>query len=122
MAREYKKGIFTLKEISVEAMRKYPGRWTNPESAYASVKTAARHLGVGDINGKKKYKQIAAVDVARVFEILEKTNRPKKKAAGQADLFSLLPEPATLANKTADELARAFCNFAQALKTYTKGA
>ena len=157
MAREYKKGIFTLKEISVEAMRKYPGRWTNPESAYASVKTAARQLGIGDINGKKKYKQIAAVDVARVFEILEKTNRPKKKTAGQADLFSLLPEPVkepasnkdafsykakpapAQINKTvkavdiqatsieelaqlADELTRAFCNLALALRNFPREA
>lgn len=155
MAKEYKKGIFTLKEISDEAMKKYPGRWVNSDSAYASVKTAARQLGVGDINGKKKYKQIAAVDVARVFEILEKTNRGKKKAPGQADLFSLLPEPVTPADakdkftykpsdkyarkpvpaqiiqpdetaaellQTADELARAFFNFAQALKSFTQGA
>lgn len=155
MAKEYKKGIFTLTEISVEAMKKYPGRWVNSDSAYASVKTAARQLGVGDINGKKKYKQIAAVDVARVFEILEKTNRGKKKAPGQADLFSLLPEPVTPADakdkftykpsdkyarkpvpaqiiqpdetaaellQTADELARAFFNFAQALKSFTQGA
>ena len=155
MAKEYKKGIFTLTEISVEAMKKYPGRWVNTDSAYASVKTAARQLGIGDINGKKKYKQIAAVDVARVFEILEKTNRGKKKAPGQADLFSLLPEPVTPADdkdkfsykpsgkyarkpvpaqiiqpdetaaelsQTAEELARAFFNFAQALKSFTQGA
>ena len=155
MAREYKKGIFTLTEISAEAMKKYPGRWANSDSAYASVKTISRQLAINDINGKKKYKQIAAVDVARIFELLEKTNRGKKKAAKhtptQADFFSLLPEPVTITAKTpadiittkpapltiskedaadiqlaelfqtADELARALCNFAQALKTYTKG-
>ena len=155
MARECKKGVFTLSEISAEAMKKYPGRWVNPESAYASVKTISRQLGAGDVNGKKKYKQIAAVDVARIFETLEKTNRGKKKAEKhtpqQADFFSLLPEPVTITEnadkfsykapakkaassqiiqpdekvdelfQTADELARALCNFAQALKTYTKG-
>ena len=92
MAREYKKGIYTLNEISAEAMKKYPGRWVNTDSAYASVKTISRQLSIGDINGKKKYKQIAAVDVARIFELLEKTNRRKKKAPGQADFFALLPE------------------------------
>lgn len=155
MAREYRKGIYTLTEISAEAIKKYPGRWVSSESAYASVKNISRQLGIGDINGKKKYKQIAAVDVVRIFELLEKTNRGKKKAPGQADLFSLLPEPVTPASdndnfsykpsdkfarrpvpaqiiqadesaaellQTADELARAFCNFAQALKSYTKGA
>lgn len=155
MARECKKGVYTLNEISAEAMKKYPGRWVNPESAYASVKTISRQLGAGDINGKKKYKQIAAVDVARIFELLEKTNRGKKKAKKhtpqQADFFSLLPEPVTITEnadkfrykapakkaapaqiiqpdekadelyQTADELARAFVNFAQALRAYTKG-
>lgn len=158
MARECKKGVFTLSEISAEAMKKYPGRWVNPESAYASVKTISRQLSIGDINGKKKYKQIAAVDVARIFELLEKTNKRKKKAPRQADFFSLLPDaeivepniaapaiksaeairkavfdtaPAQIIQtdekadelyQTADELARAFVNFAQALKAYTKGA
>lgn len=158
MAREYKKGIYTLNEISAEAMKKYPGRWVNTDSAYASVKTISRQLSIGDINGKKKYKQIAAVDVARIFELLEKTNKRKKKAPRQADFFSLLPdaeivepniaapaiksaeairkavfdtpsaqiiqtdEKADELYQTADELARAFVNFAQALNTYTKGA
>ena len=163
MAREYKKGIYTLNEISAEAMKKYPGRWVNTDSAYASVKTISRQLSIGDINGKKKYKQIAAVDVARIFELLEKTNKRKKKAPRQAEFFSLLPdaeivEPNIAAPaiksaeairkaifdtapaqsliiqtdektddlaelyQTADELARAFVNFAQALKAYTKGA
>lgn len=158
MAREYKKGIYTLNEISAEAMKKYPGRWVNTDSAYASVKTISRQLSIGDINGKKKYKQIAAVDVARIFELLEKTNKRKKKAPRQADFFSLLPDaeivepniaapaiksaeairkavfdtaPAQIIQtdekadelyQTADELARAFVNFAQALKEYTKGA
>lgn len=97
MARAYKKGIYTLNEISAEAMKKYPGRWVNTDSAYASVKTISRQLSIGDINGKKKYKQIAAVDVARIFEVLEKTNRRKKKAPGQADFFSLLPEEPSIA-------------------------
>ena len=154
MAKEYRKGIYTLNEISAEAIKKYPGRWSTQESAYAAVKTAAQRQAVGDINGKKKYKQIAAVDAARIFEELEKTNTRKKKAGhGQADLFELLPEPVTLTNKsadelaatfsykkpapaqimqpvetaaelyqTADELARAFCNFALALKSFTQGA
>ena len=153
MARNIKKGIYTLYEISTEAMKKYPGRWVNQDSAYASVKNISRQLAIGDINGKKKYKQIAAVDVARIFEILEKTNKRKKKGPKQADFFSLLeinPEPVTATKddmaafytpkitapaqisapdekaaelfQTADELARALCNFAQALKSYTKGA
>lgn len=150
MAREYKKGIYTLKEIGAEAMRKYPGRWANEESAYASVKNTARALNVGDINGKKKYKLIAAVDVARIFESLEKTNRGKKKGLGQANLFDLFPEPkhtctpeptpeTPKATTTpvqiddiqapdleelavcADALARAFCNFALALASYKQG-
>lgn len=148
MAREYKKGVYTLKEISELAMKKYPDRWVNLDSAYASVKTAARQLAINDINGKRKYKQIAAVEVARIFEILEKCNRRKKSGPKQADLFSLLPaqelhvdelietndtaaqiiKTTTAQQKTAEsfeeltlaaqELGRAFLNFALACRSY----
>lgn len=152
MAREYKKGVYTLAEISEQAMKRWPGRWANTESAYASVKTAARGVNIGDINGKRKYKQIAAVDVLRIMEELEKTNRRKKSGPKQGDFFSLLPsdeivtagpvEVLTIDTKPAEafkntaksqkktaetfdaltlaaqNLGRAFLDFALALKAY----
>lgn len=107
MAKESKKFVFTLNEIGGHAFKKWPGRWKNQESAYASVKAIAQRLEIGDINGKKKYKLIAAKDAARILEELTKTERKKAKH-GQADLFSLLhEEPAALVvnpEKVTDEL------------------
>ena len=90
MAKDSKKFVFTLNEIGGHAFKKWPGRWKNQESAYASVKAIAQRLEIGDINGKKKYKLIAAKDAARILEELTKTEKKKAKH-GQADLFSLLP-------------------------------
>lgn len=110
MAKDSKKFVFTLNEIGGHAFKKWPGRWKNQESAYASVKAIAQRLEIGDINGKKKYKLIAAKDAARILEELTKTERKKAKH-GQADLFSLLPaeEPAALVvnpEKVTDEIKK----------------
>lgn len=88
-----KKGIYTFKEITALALKKWPGRWMNDESAYASIKAAAQRLKIGDINGKQKYKQIAAVDVSRILEELERTNTRKASGntKGQQNFFALLP-------------------------------
>ena len=92
-----KKGVFTLQEIGARAFKAWPGRWKDEESAYASVRAAAQRLGVGDINGKKKYKQIAAVEVSRILGELQRIDKKKRHESGQADFFALLPEePAVL--------------------------
>lgn len=92
-----KKGVFTLQEIGTRAFKAWPGRWKDEESAYASVRAAAQRLGVGDINGKKKYKLIAAVDVSRILGELQRIDKKKRHESGQADFFALLPEePAVL--------------------------
>lgn len=93
-----KKGVWTLQEIGARAFKAWPGRWKDEESAYASVRAAAQRLGVGDINGKKKYKLIAAVDVSRILGELTRIDKKKRHESGQADFFALLPEePAALA-------------------------
>lgn len=99
--REARKGTYTLQEIGAKAFATWPARWKNPESAYASVKTIAQRLNIGDINGKKKYKLIAAVDAAQIFDELEKTNTKKRQGSGQADFFALIPGEET-AKKVAD--------------------
>lgn len=92
-----KKGVFTLQEIGARAFKAWPGRWKNEESAYASIRTTARKLEIGDINGKKKYKLIKAVDVSRILVELARTYKNKRHESGQADFFDLLPdEPAVL--------------------------
>ena len=45
------------------------------------------------------------------FSSTDATEKTKETSEQLAELY-----------QTADELARAFCNFAQALKSYTKGA
>lgn len=87
-----KKGVWTLQEIGARAFKAWPGRWKDEESAYASVRVAAQRLGVGDINGKKKYKLIAAVDVSRILGELTRIDKKKRHESGQADFFALIPE------------------------------
>ena len=92
---DYKKGVYTLDEIADFIIKTNPGRFKNHASAYASVKTTARELGVGDINGKKRCKLIAARDVERIVSRLDgmrrkspgkpKANKPKR--AEQVTLF-----------------------------------
>ena len=92
-----KKGVFTLQEIGARAFKAWPGRWKNEESAYASIRTAARRLEIGDINGKQKYKLIKATDVSRIIDELTRIDKKKRHESGQANFFDLLPdEPAVL--------------------------
>ena len=75
MKRNYKKGVYTLREIGETVYKKCPGRFKNEESAYAMAKTTAQRLGIGDINGKKRCKFITATDAK------------KAKRAEQVSLF-----------------------------------
>ena len=104
MAKECRKGVYTLYEIGEKAYKTYPGRFKNINSAYASARTYARECSVGDINGKGKYKQIAAVDAAKIWVRFEETSgkkKPQSSGPKQGDLFSLLGEPAAIAEKDA---------------------
>lgn len=92
-----KKGVFTLQEIGARAFKAWPGRWKNEESAYASIRTAARRLEIGDINGKQKYKLIKATDVSRIIDELTRIDKKKRHESGQSNFFDLIPEePAVL--------------------------
>ena len=92
-----KNGVFTLQEIGARAFKAWPGRWKNEESAYASVRAAAQRLGVGDINGKQKYKLIKTTDVSRIIDELTRIDKKKRHESGQANFFDLIPEePAVL--------------------------
>jgi len=78
MSQFYKKGVYTLDEISDLIIKKNPGRFKNHDSAYASVKAVARDLNIGDINGKKRNKLIAARDAERILEVLKASHRKGK--------------------------------------------
>ena len=72
---KYKKEVYTMIEIAERVMEKWPGRYKSIASANAAVRGAARELGIGDINGKGKYKNIAAKGAERILEHLGKNYR-----------------------------------------------
>lgn len=87
MKRNYKKGVYTLREIGETVYKKCPGRFKNEESAYAMAKTTAQRLGIGDINGKKRCKFITATDAKTIVETIQRTPSKKAKRAEQVSLF-----------------------------------
>lgn len=90
MKRNYKKGIYTLREIGETVYKKCPGRFKNEESAYAMAKTTAQRLGIGDINGKKRCKFITATDAKTIVETIQKQPSKKRKKAEQICLGDIL--------------------------------
>lgn len=87
-----KKDVYTLYEIADILFEKFPGRYKNIQSARACVRGTARALGVGDINGKGRYKLIARVDAVKVIEEISGLKRRNRGGKGQTDLFEIFPE------------------------------
>lgn len=90
MAKNYKKGVFTLAEIGAQVFKKCPGRFKNEESACAMVRKTAQRLQIGDINGKKRFRFITANDAARIISAIITTPPKKKKKAQQICLGDIL--------------------------------
>ena len=91
---KYKKEVYTMIEIAERVMEKWPGRYKSIASANAAVRGAARELGIGDINGKGKYKNIAAKGAERILEHLgksyKKTSTPLEKIAKKDEATEFL--------------------------------
>ena len=87
-----KKEVYTLYEIADILFDKFPGRYKNIQSARACVRGTARALGVGDINGKGRYKLIARVDAVKVIEEISGLKRRNRNGNGQTDIFEIFPE------------------------------
>ena len=91
---KYKKEVYTMIEIAERVMEKWPGRYKSIASANAAVRGAARELGIGDINGKGKYKNIAAKGAERILEHLgknyRKTSTPLEKIAKKDEATEFL--------------------------------
>ena len=87
-----KKEVYTLYEIADILFDKFPGRYKNIQSARACVRGTARALGVGDINGKGRYKLIARVDAVKVIEEISGLKRRNHGGKGQTDIFEIFPE------------------------------
>ena len=79
MAKNAKKGTYTFKELGEIVMKKYPGKFVHLDSASVQCAHVAQRLGIDDINGKKKYKQIAAGDAEKILEDMRQSyeNHPR---------------------------------------------
>ena len=79
MAKNAKKGTYTFKELGEIVMKKYPGKFVHLESASVQCAHVAQRLGIEDINGKKKYKQITASDAEKILEDMRQSyeNHPR---------------------------------------------
>lgn len=115
MAKTAKKGTFTFKELGEIIMRKYPGKFKDLASASVQCAHVAQRLGIEDINGKKKYKQITASDAERVLEDMRNSydNHPRKqatpieKAVRDAEKFA---EPQAVTSEQVDVQEKAEIN------------
>ena len=82
MAKTSKKATYTPAELAEVAMRKFPGHYKDHSNAVGTVNYFIRRLGIGDINSKKKYKQISSTDAERVIEAMSNSYKttPRKRA------------------------------------------
>ena len=80
MAKTSRKAIYTLTELGEIALKKFPGHYKDVKNASATISYFANRLGVQDINGKKKFKQISATDADRIFEKMRQSYEEHPKA------------------------------------------
>ena len=66
MARNYKKGVYTFAEIGEIIHKKCPGRYKDATVASRMATRKAKELGIGDINGKKKFMLIPKTEAERI--------------------------------------------------------
>ena len=91
-----KKEIYPFTEVGAMLFEKYPGHYLNLKSAIATVNTHARELGIGDINGKKSYRNMTAKDAERVLASVATSLSPRDAATPieRAIRAAEAPEPA----------------------------
>lgn len=88
MARNYSKATYTIGEIAKIVYDKCPGRYKNEKIAGREVCRIMKEMGIDDINGKKRFKQIAANDAVKIIRhMLDEMNRKQKRRAQQVSLF-----------------------------------
>ena len=115
MAKNAKKGTYTFKELGEIVMKKYPGKFVHLESASVQCAHVAQRLGIDDINGKKKYKQIAAGDAEKILEDMRQSyenhprthSTPLERMAKQdeaTEFLKNLVEPQAVTSKQIDPI------------------
>lgn len=126
MAKNAKKGTYTFKELGEIVMKKYPGKFVHLESASVQCAHVAQRLGIEDINGKKKYKQIAAGDADKILEDMRQSyenhprthSTPLERMAKQdeaTEFLKNLVEPQAVTSKQIDPI-----ELEEELKTFTE--
>ena len=105
-----KKEIYKFTEVGAMLFDMFPGHYLNLKSAIATVNTCARELGIGDINGKKSYRNMTAKDAERVLASCGESLRqyqatPIERAIRDADEVLQISEAPAEPVKTPTETA-----------------
>lgn len=73
MAKNSAKATYTLTELGEIVMRKFPGHYKDIKNAASTVSYFANRLEIKDINGKKKFKHIAAADAEKIIATMRES-------------------------------------------------
>jgi len=73
MAKNSAKATYTLTELGEIVMRKFPGHYKDIKNAASTVSYFANRLEIKDINGKKKFKHIAAADAEKILATMRES-------------------------------------------------
>ena len=92
MARNYKKGVFTFAEIGEIIHKKCPGRYKDATVASRMATRKAKELGIGDINGKKKFMLIPKNEAERIVSAVVNGRTRRRRAAEQISLGEFLDD------------------------------
>lgn len=92
MARNYTKGIYTFAEIGEIIHKKCPGRYKDATVASRMATRKAKELGIGDINGKKKFMLIPKNDAERIVSAVVNGRTRRKRTAEQISLGEFLED------------------------------
>ena len=92
MARNYTKGIYTFAEIGEIIHKKCPGRYKDATVASRMATRKAKELGIGDINGKKKFMLIPKNDAERIVSAVVNGRTRRKRIAEQISLGEFLKD------------------------------
>ena len=92
MARNYKKGVFTFAEIGEIIHKKCPGRYKDATIASRMATRKAKELGIGDINGKKKFMLIPKNEAERIVSAVVNGRTRRRRTAEQISLGEFLDD------------------------------
>ena len=92
MARNYKKGVYTFAEIGEIIHKKCPGRYKDATVASRMATRKAKELGIGDINGKKKFMLIPKTEAERIISAVVNGRTKRRRTAEQISLGEFLDD------------------------------